>query len=214
MDSDSHEAEINIERIFETAYEQASGRLIFIDITIFMGLLKPCFEAVGNKLKKNKIDNLLGSKEWYEHYLDKSRGTRVLSESNFIEHQHELKTAISLANKGYDILFAPKGMFERTQKKFDIFIIKNHILLKADLKSISSKNPDTIANRIKGGSEQASRVVIEITSNIEKKELISGLRSGIFKNIQLKEIFLFYNGYFYILPKELIDSKRIYTTLK
>jgi hypothetical protein len=195
---------IKEERVFETGYVHIPGKFIFIDITFFMSLLNPCLDAVGNKLKKSKVDNLLASKEWHEHYLCKSKGTRVLSESNYVEHEHEMKTAMSLADKGYNILFTPKGMFQRQQKKFDIFIIKDHIILKADLKCISSKNPDTIANRIKGGSEQASRVVIEIASNIEKKELISGLRSGIYKNSLLKEVFLFYNGYFYVLPKELI----------
>ena len=202
------------QRVFETGYEYIPGKFIFIDITIFMSLLKPCLEAVGTKLKKSKVDNLLASEEWHQHYLCIPKGTRVLSESIYVEHEHEMKTAISLADKGYNILFAPKGMFQRHQKKFDIFIIKNHIILKADLKCISSKNPDTIANRIKAGSEQASRVVIEIASNIEKKELISGLRSGMYKNSLIKEIFLFYNGYFYVLPKELIASKRIFNTIK
>jgi len=214
MDTESLQDNFDEERFFETGYKPIAGKFLFIDITLFMSLLQPCFEAVGNKLKRNKIDKLLASKEWHQHYIDNTTGKRVLSESGYIEHSHELKTAISLADKGYDILFAPKGMFHRTEKKFDIFIISNHIILKADLKCISSKNPGTIANRIKGGAEQASRVVIEIASDIEKKELIAGLRSGIYKNKLLKEIFLFYNKHFYILPKNLILSKRVYNILK
>src|ERR1035438_3339758 len=125
MDSDIKT--INEERVFETGYEHIPGKFIFIDITVFMSLLKACIDAVGNKLKKSKVDNLLGSQEWHEHYFSKSKGTRVLSESNYVEHKHEMKTAISLADKGYNILFVPRGMFQRQQKKFDIFIIKNHI---------------------------------------------------------------------------------------
>lgn len=100
----------------------------------------------------------------------------MLAESELIEHKHELTTATLLAKINYDVVFAPKAMFSRNEKKFDVFLIRGSIIFKADLKSISSKNPDTIANRIKGGSEQASRVVIDITSDIEKNVLIDGLR--------------------------------------
>lgn len=202
------------ERFFETGYEPRSGILAFVDITLFMGLLKQCFEVVGSKMKRKKIEILLKSIEWHIHYTCKVSGSRVLSESTIIEHNHELKTAVSLTHKGYDVLFAPRGIFQRTDKKFDIFIIKDYLILKADLKCISSKNPDTIANRIKGGAAQASRVVIEITSDIERKDLISGLRSGVYKNSLIKEIFLFYKGYFYVLPKNLIASKKIYSLIK
>lgn len=138
----------------------------------------------------------------------------VLAESAYLEHVHEFKTATSLADQGFDILFAPRGMFKRNDKRFDIFIIRNHVLLRADLKCITSKNPDTIAKRIKSGSDQASRIVIEIASDIEKKELIAGLRSGVYNNKLLKEIFLFYKGFFYVLPCNLIASKNIYNTIK
>lgn len=113
----------------------------------------------------------------------------------------------------YHVVFAPKAMFLRNEKKFDIFLIKESSIFKADLKSISSKNPDTIANRIKGGSEQASRLVIDITSDIEKNDLIDGLRSGVERNDLIKEIMLLYKSKFYRLPKDLILSKKIYNIL-
>ena len=202
------------ERFFDTGYIPSVNRFVFIDITVFWNLLSPCLEAVSAKIKRTRIQTLLSSTEWYQHYICKSTGNIVLAESDYIEHVHELRTAKSLANQGYDILFAPKGMFERNDKRFDIFIIKNHVILKADLKCITSKNPDTIANRIKGGSHQASRIVIEIASDVDRKVLIEGLRSGVHKNELLKEIFLFYKGYFHVLPVNLITSKHIYTIIK
>lgn len=93
-------------------------------------------------------------------------------------------------------------------------MIRGHIVLKADLKSISSKAADPIANRIINGAEQASRVVIDIVSNINKKELIDGLRSGAKKSNLLVEILLFYNNRFYRLGRNEILSKRIYELIK
>ena len=114
----------------------------------------------------------------------------------------------------YDVIFAPKGLFKPSDKKFDIFLLKEHILLKADLKMIMSKNPDTIAKRIKGGCDQAPRVVVDIRSDITVKDLIDGLRSASFKNSILAEILLFYRNTFYVLTKELVLSKRINKIIK
>jgi len=79
---------------------------------------------------------------------------------------------------------------------------------------LSSKNPLTIAARIKEGSEQASRLIIEIASDINYKVLIQGLRSGIYKNSSIKEILLIYKRKFYRLPRNLIMSNRIFDILK
>ena len=94
------------------------------------------------------------------------------------------------------------------------FLIKKIVILKADLKSITSKNPDTISKRIRGGSEQASRLVVQINSDIEVKNLIDGLRGGVLRHDLIKEILLFYKSRFYRLPKSLIVSKEIFKVLK
>ena len=138
----------------------------------------------------------------------------MLSETEFIEHKHELETAILLAQVNYDVVFAPRGMFKRQEKKFDIFLLRDTVILKADLKNITSKNPDTIAKRIKGGSDQANRVVIHINSDIEKRDLIDGLRSGVERNSLIKEILLFYKRRYYRLPKSLILSREIFKILQ
>ena len=52
MDNDSQPVNIDGERIFEIGYVHPSGKLSFIDITVFMSLLKPCLDSAGNKLKK------------------------------------------------------------------------------------------------------------------------------------------------------------------
>jgi len=175
-----------------------------------MRLLTSCFEAANKQLRKAQIQKLLVSCDWIEHYRDKSSGKRVLAESTTLEYKHELYTAIALTKVNYEVVFAPKGMFKRGDKKFDVFLIREHAILKADLKYITSKNPNTIANRIKEGCDQASRVVIDIASDISIRDLIDGLRSGVFRNKLLQQILLFYKGGFYILNRGIIESKHIY----
>jgi hypothetical protein len=131
-----------------------------------------------------------------------------------LEYDHELRTAICLAQLNYDIIFVPIGMFKRGQKKFDIYIARDTVLLEADLKCIASMNPDTIAKRIVTGSEQAARLVLDIRSDIKYTDLIDGLRSGMEKSDMIKEVLLLYRKKFYILPKNLISSKRIFDIIK
>lgn len=188
---------------------QPKENFLWSDITALLPFFSFCFEKISTAQRKSYINKILGSYEWVEHYNDKTYGRRVLSESTIIEYKHELLTAICLAKVNYDVIFAPDCMFERGQKRFDIFLIRDTIILKADLKSISSKNPDTIAKRIKEGTEQASRIVLHVNSDIEKKNLINGLKSGVERNVQIKEILLFYKHRFYRLPKNLILSNRL-----
>ncbi|MGN6291573.1 MAG: hypothetical protein ACTHMV_02425 [Chitinophagaceae bacterium] len=202
-------------RVFETGYDPVNkGRVLFFDLTLFISLLKFCFNEVGAKQKQAAIKKLLTSCEWVLLYQGKGSKCSVYAEKAELEHAPELKTAKALAQKGYDVLFAPKAMFLRNEKKFDVFLIRGHIILRADLKSISTKTPDLIANRIKGGADQASRLVIDIVSDINRKDLIDGLRSGIERSNSLIEILLFYNSRFYRLGRNEILSKRILSVIK
>ena len=201
------------DRKIELGFEPDTFFLL-VDITGFLSLIQSCFEKAGAIHRKKRIASILSSKDWVIHYQDPQNGRRVLAESDLIKHKHELVTATYLAKMNYDVVFAPKGMFKREEKKFDIFLLRDTIILKADLKSITSKNPDTLAKRIKSGSDQASRIVIDINSDIEKKGLIDGLRYGVEKNEIIKEILLCYKGRFYRLPKNLILSKHIYKLIK
>lgn len=189
------------------------GQLL-IDITVFVSAIRAYYKSINAKNKKKEVQRILTLSNWYEHYRDRSTGRRVLSELPKIEHEHERLTAINLARMNYDVVFSPGGMFKRDQKKFDIYLLRDTIILEADLKCVFSVNPDTVANRIISGSDQASRVVLDIKSNISIKDLIDGLRSGTAKNNLIKEILLFYRNKFYMLSKSLILSKRIFDILK
>ena len=201
--------------IVELGFEPiVSSVPLLVDITFFISAIKAYYKGANARAKRNEIQRILAAADWYVHYTDKRTGRRVLSESILIEHEHERRTAIGLAQMNYDVVFAPAGIFQRGGKKFDIYLLKDTIILEADLKCISSKNPLTIAYRIKEGSEQASRVVLDIASDIDRNTLIQGLRSGSYRNTLLSEILLVYKKKFYRLPKSLIMSKRIFDILK
>jgi hypothetical protein len=126
---------------------------------------------------------------------------RILALSDWCEHYKDKQTG-------------RRVLSERDQKRFDVYLLRDTIILEADLKCIFSKNPDTIGNRIVSGSDQASREVLDIRSDLQLNDLIDGLRSGTGKNKLIKEILLFYKNGLYILPKNLIWSKRIFDILK
>ena len=191
----------------------ARGNLL-IDVTLFASAIRAYYRSINAKNKRKDVARILGLANWFEHYKDKTTGRRVLSESNRIEHDHELRTAISLAQMNYDVVFAPSAMFKRDQKRFDVFLLRDTIVLEADLKCIYTLSPSAIGKRIIGGSDQSARLVLDIRSNISIKDLIDGLRSGTGKNDLVKEIMLFYKKRLFILPKTLIWSKRIFDILK
>lgn len=148
------------------------------------------------------------------HHTDKDTKKSVLASCKVLEYGHEQHTSKKLNTQDYHVLFTPKGYFKRSEKKHDVFLIKRHLILEADLKCIYSKNPDTISNRIKEGSDQASRVVLDIHSDIEKIALIDGIRSGCIRNDFLQQILLFYRSKFFMLNKDQILGRNILNIIK
>lgn len=202
------------ERKIDVGYDPCKpGGALFIDIAGFSLAIAACFDAVSTKKKHQAIKKLLSSQDWIILHTDRHTDCSVYTEKEDMDHAHEIATAKALTQKDYDVLFAPSGMFKRFEKRFDVFLIRGHVILKADLKSISSKNPDTIANRIKGGAEQASRIVIDIVSDIDTRNLVDGLRSGVVGLKEIKEVLLFFRNKFYRLTRQEIMGKNIYKML-
>ena len=138
----------------------------------------------------------------------------MLAEFKKFDHDHEKKTACKMAEHGYNVLFVPKSFFPNLGKRFDVFLCKENVMLQADLKSLTTKNPDTIAKRIKEGSDQANRIVLDINSDINTNDLITGLRSGCARNDKLIEIILLFKSRCYFLLKEKVMSNRIFNEFK
>jgi hypothetical protein len=180
----------------------------------FLLLLSRCFETSIARKRQTAIKELLARKEWAIIYQDKKTRRKIYSENEVGIKMHEIETAKALCSVNFDVLFTPDHMFAKKEKRFDIILIRDHIILKAELKSIASKNPDTIAKRIIEGSEQSTRLVLDILSNVEKKILVDALQSGIYRNRKVVEVLLFYKSSFYRLPRNLIKSRRIFNIIK
>ena len=193
---------------------QTKSLVLVSDVTGFITLIQSCFEAVSKVYRKAQIQKILNTGDLHEHYKDGKTERRVLAHSNVLEHKHEKATAILLAQVNYDVVFVPQALFKRSEKRYDVLLLRDTVIIRADLKSIYSQNPDTIGNRIKEGSDQASRIVLHICSDLTPKTLIQGLRTGCYKNALLKGILLFYRSRFYLLDKDLISSKRIFDVIK
>ena len=188
-------------------------RYLFIDVAGFAALVHSCFGKVHRVYKRAQIRRILEEYDWMVHYEDKVTGRRVLAEGK-IEHEHEKDTAVFLAQMDYDVVFAPAGMFIKREKRFDVFLIRNTSILKADIKTIYTKSPNNIGKRIKEGSEQASRVIINIASNVKKRILIDGLRRGVQRNKLIEEIILIYKGRLYRLSTSVIQGPLVFEIIK
>ena len=188
-------------------FSRSKPGFLLVDVMGFAALVQTCFGKVSQEYKRAQIRKILNGYEWVEHYRDKDTLRRVLAECE-LDYEHERSTAVFLAQMGYDVVFAPKGMFRREEKKFDVFLIREGNIVKADLKCVASKYHETIARRIREGSEQASRVVLNIVSNVGRKDLLNGLRIGVERNKLIKEILLIYKGKLYHLPKATILHKK------
>lgn len=184
------------------------------DAATLLNLIWKCFNTSSPKQRHSAIKELLNSSIWFVLYRDSETHRKIYAEKEIILHSHEMETAKALCAVGFDVLFAPDCLFSKTEKRFDVFLIRDHIILKAELKNISSKKQNTIAKRVVEGSEQSSRLVLNILSNIERKTLIDGLQSGTYKNEKVKEILLFYNSRFYRLRRGQIISRRIFNIIK
>ena len=165
-------------------------------------------------VRQQGIINLLNCDGLNCHIENNDTDRGVYSVSNTFEYPHELATATKLTAENYDVVFMPAGFFGRNEKKYDVLLCRDHLAFQADLKSITSTNPDTIGKRIKEGSHQAPRLVLDINSGIPRKDLIQGLKIGCERNDLLKEIMLFYNHRFYRLFISQILSNRIYDIIK
>src|SRR5437764_13566983 len=110
--------------------------------------------------------HLLSMDFWITHYQDKKTRCAVIAACNEFEYPHEQHTCKKLAAAGYNVILVPKGFFKRNEKKFDVLLCRGHIFLESDLKCITTTNVYTIGKRIKEGSEQSPRIVLDVTSTI------------------------------------------------
>jgi len=109
------------------------------------------FEFFSQKIEQIKSESSNESKfEWMVelftceglecHFTDRKTNRSVFSVYEKFEYAHECATAKKLTAYDYDVLFLPKGYFKRNEKKFDVFLCRDHIMVESDLKCITSTN--------------------------------------------------------------------------
>lgn len=184
-----------------------------LDIEEFKRNIEAVNRAKGRD-KASLIKALLSQPGFRSHYHCGIPRRHVVGEFETFEHHHEYVTACKLSSFDWDILFMPKGYFQRDEKRFDVVLCREHIFLPADLKSLTTKNPDTIGNRIKEGSDQAPRVVVDINSDIDARTLIDGLKLGCQRNDGLVQVIVLYHSRCYSLKKDQILGNGIFDVLK
>ena len=148
-------------------------------------------------------------------YINEGNGKQVFKHTETKILEHEIITAKKLTEVNYDVIFAPKGMFKRGQKKFDIYAIyNNNVIFEADLKANFVATKNSIFNLIKSGDQQAKQIILEIKSSIKVDDLINGLKEGIREGRNVQTIMLFYKKLFFNLNRNTILSNKIYKLLK
>lgn len=196
-------------------YDFKSSGVLFSDVTGFVLIIKSIIDNRHLVTRQKLIQELLTDKDLFSVYINAENGNQIFKHEYTLILDHELSTAEKLTGVGFDIIFAPKGMFKRGQKRFDIYAIrKNGILFKADLKANFEPTKNSIFNAIKSGGKQADHIVLEIKSAIQIEDLISGLEEGCRDEKNVKTIMLFYKKRFFNLDRNTILSKRIYKLLK
>lgn len=189
--------------------------ILYSDITGFITLIRSIYESTERSTKQKLIHELKSDKELISVYINQNNGKQIFKHDYTRVIDHELATAKKITEVNFDVIFAPKGMFGRGQKRFDIFAIKNDSsIIKADLKANFEPTPNAIFKLIESGNKQAEHLVLDVNSTINSDDLIDGLRSGLSAGKNVKTIMLFYKKRFHNLDRNAIFSKNIYKMLK
>jgi hypothetical protein len=196
-------------------YKFQSSRALYSDLTVFISIIQSIIELRQKVLRRKLIHELLMDKDLISIYINKDFATQIFKHIPTKILDHEFAAAIKLTEVQYDVIFAPKGMFKRGQKRFDIFVIqKDGVLINADLKTNFEPSKNAIYNLIKSGGKQADHIVLDIRSSIPVDGLVSGLKEGLRDEKRVKSVMLFYKKHFFNLDRNTILSKRIYKLLK
>ncbi|HRW22111.1 MAG TPA: hypothetical protein P5509_09065, partial [Bacteroidales bacterium] len=122
-------------------------------------------------------------------YINKSK---LYSTSTQKIEPKEMVLIKKLLEIGHDVLFMPDGYFKRGEKKFDVIVFNKNSYFKADLKTLISKNPDSIAQLVSSGADQAGNVILDVTSGVNYKDLADGISSSAINNKNLISVMVFY----------------------
>jgi hypothetical protein len=194
--------------------DATKSKIIYSDITGFVGIVQSIVESTQGKIRAANIEKLLSDKDLIVQFTNAETGKQIFKHEYTKVLKHEYETAKKLTDFGFNIVFVPKTMFKKKDKKYDIFALTEKTLTKADLKANFTPTSNAVYNSIVSGNKQAKHIVLDIKSLISTDELIQGLRDGIADSKGIQSIKLFYKKKYYELDRNLIFSKRIYSIFK
>jgi hypothetical protein len=192
-----------------------TSNLLYSDITGFLYLIHSVLTNNKKIARQQYILALKSDKDLQSVFINSRTGKQIFKHESTKVLEHELSTAIKLTDINNDVIFTPKGMFKRGEKRFDIYLLRNdESIIRADLKTNIVPTKNAIYKLIQAGDKQADNIVLDIHSSIKSENLIQGLKEGLKSTKNLKSVLLFYKRKYYYLNTKTIMSKRIYKILK
>src|SRR5690606_11486399 len=79
-------------------------------------------------------------------------------------------------------------------KNLDGFIFNKNSYKAVEIKTLSTGNRLTVADRIAYAGEQSNKIILDITGSISQKDLAYGIRNGMNNNKRISSIELLYSG--------------------
>jgi hypothetical protein len=120
---------------------------------------------------------------------------------------HEMETIRKLLTVDHDVLFMPNSYFGKGNVSFDVIVFNKKSYFTADLKRITSKNAQTIADDISYGATQGRNVIVDASNDIQYTVLADGIYSAAIKNNKLSHVMLFYKNRKKTYSRDEIKSK-------
>ena len=198
----------------EIGSQPTASMKLHSDITGFVTTINSIISSTQNNIAKREIIKLKADKELDVFFTNPDTGRQILKHSYTKPLDHEYVTAKKLTDVDFDVIFAPKSMFGKKDKKFDVFILSDVHITKADLKANFTPKSNAIYKSLESGAGQAKNIVIDINSKINSEDLINGLRSGLKDFAKIKKVHLFYRKEYFEFDRKDIFSKSIYRLLK
>jgi len=198
----------------EIGSQPTASMKLHSDVTGFVTTINSIISSTQNNIAKREIIKLKADKELDVTFTNPDTGRQILKHSYTKPLDHEFVTAKKLTDVDFDVIFAPKSMFGKKDKKFDVFILSDVHITKADLKANFTPKSNAIYKSLESGAGQAKNIVIDINSKIGKDELIDGLRNGVKDFPKIKKVLLFYRKKYHELDRRTIFSKSIYRLLE
>lgn len=205
-----------IDSITESLAKEAA-RNVNIDLTGGLVEVMQRIRNVSRKIMSDREIETFKNKYGFEEYL-KTKGTlyksKLEADKFLTPHgRKELDTIIKILDRGIDFYVMPQRAIGKSSgelpKNLDGFIFNKNSYKAVEIKTLSTGNRLTVADRIAYAGEQSNKIILDITGSISQKDLAYGIRNGMNNNKRISSIELLYSGKrITISRREIINEKK------